>query len=326
MNVSTKKNIKVGLDRMGVHIKPARNGRPLDLSAEKRIDPVSALYSSEGRDVLIEVPLQKCRTLNLSAFPPVKFGLSPFVQTIQDYYEQQNNKYDGSALREFYNRYSPQSAADLLGLANPSYRQFSTLPPSAAVVPWRTSCPDTEAATRTRQIEQENKEHGLRLASGHGDSLYGPVSDAKGELEFKRLIKIAASIRANGLKVDRRGIDNVTVVALLSGSDWRLFVSSSGQHRLSALAALGFRTAVVQLRVREGAGGLVRRCDADKWAAVRRGLLSECEALSIFDRLFNGHQPASANRWLSQLQGFDIPKAFSGRNTLNGITNPGSPR
>lgn len=299
MKTVTKRKIKNSLDRVGLHISPASSTRPLNLSAATAMDPVTAIYASGGRDVLINAPLAECRTLNLSAFPPTKTGGSPFVQTIQNYYEREKTRYEHSALCEFYDCYKPQSASDLLGLTDPSYKKLLSLPPSAAFFPWRAYCIDRQPAIRNKQIGRENREHGSRLGCEHGDPLYGPVSNIKGELEFKRLIAIANSIRTNGVKVDGRGLNNITVVGLISDDEWRLAVVNSGQHRLSALGALGFHDAVVQLRVTEGSGGLVRRCDVHRWPAVRSGIFSEAEALFIFDRLFNGQKPEIATRWLS---------------------------
>jgi hypothetical protein len=218
------------------------------------------------------------------------------------YHSSCSQSYKGSPLEAFYNCYQPRTAGELFGIEPKSSSVLNKLPPSGAPLPWRPQQPSELVRQRKNQICQDNNEHGAHLSADDGDPFLGPVSSHKGQLEFSRLIRVFESIKKSGFSIDWQGINNINVVGLTSGNKWRAMVSSSGQHRLAALAVLGYETVVVQLESREGLSGIIRREDYMHWPMVQSGVVTECEALATFDRLFSGRQPECANNWLDYLR------------------------
>jgi hypothetical protein len=178
-----------------------------------------------------------------------------------------------------------------MGIKESSCPKLGEVPPAGAPLFWRTDEPDQNITLRERDIADENREHRARFGRADGDSFYGPVSVRKGKLEFGRLIKTFDSIKNNGFIVDSHGLNNIRAIGLFSEmlNEWK-YLLVSGQHRIAALAALGHADAVVQVAP-EGLGGVVRREDAKYWPTVQHGYLSESEAISIFNRIFEGKQP-----------------------------------
>lgn len=301
MQIKLKRALKTSFDQLGINIRRARNVRPLDLSGYEGMDPISASYEATGRSTLIRVPLNRILTFGLTAFPATISASSPFIRTLTAYHNGACRNYHTSPLQTFYSTYQPKTAAELMGIASPSYSRLRKLPPGAALMSWRPSAPDNLAVERALQVEYDNREHVQGWSYSDGDPFFGPVSLRKGELEFSRLINIYKSISEKGFKVDITGIDNITVVCLVSKGEWRLMIVNSGQHRVAALAALGYETIIVQLQAAEGLGGIIRREEAARWPAVRKGFLTQEEALRVFDRVFEGRQPSVAKKWLEAI-------------------------
>ena len=78
---------------------------------------------------------------------------------------------------------------------------------------------------------------------------------------------------------------------MLRGTDeWAVWIDN-GNHRVSAMASLQYEEVPIILRPRK----TIRRSEADKWPAVREGVMTEEEAREVFDRIFEGRQPAAVS-------------------------------
>jgi len=276
------------LGRRGLRI--TRAAPPLDLRSTADLHPLAGRYENEARPVLLRVPLARCRHLNWLAFPCTQTTLSPFVQTLFAHTYERCEQYEDSPLARFYGFFQPQNAAQLMGLGEAESPFFASLPPCASPYPWQAQLPQDKAALRAYQVAQDNREHGASFGLSDGDTFFGPVSRRKGQLEFERLVRVHASLRDNGLRIDETGLGNIRVTCLLSqdASDWRFIVAGGGQHRLAALTALRYDEIVVQW---EPGSGLIRRADAAHWPAVRRAEMSLEQAHEVFDRIFAGRPP-----------------------------------
>jgi hypothetical protein len=126
-----------------------------------------------------------------------------------------------------------------------------------------------------------------RPASRTGFNGHGPVSDALGAIEFRRIAHLVISIGRYGF--DRVGDDGVQVDILLRGDEKR-FVNCGGQHRTAVMDAMG--AAHVPARRRN----IVNRDDAAAWPNVRSGLWTLAEALRYFDHLFD----FDSRRWAAE--------------------------
>ena len=119
------------------------------------------------------------------------------------------------------------------------------------------------------------------------------MSEKKIELELHRLKSISHLIKKNDYQYDLSGNMNINATCLWSDvhNDWR-FLIQGGEHRIAALVALGYTSAIVQT-TRHGLTGIVQRSHAAYWPAVRQGYFTEEEAIKLFDRIFDGRQPPS---------------------------------
>lgn len=297
MNIKIQRLLKKIMAQVGVHVRSSKVARPLDLTDLRDINPIYAVYRAAGRPVLLTVPMRRIITFGLTAFPADREGSNPFIKTLIAYDQGKCCSYESSPLRQFYSSYKPGSAQALLGLKSPSFSEFHTLPPSAAPRPWSDDSPFELILRREKELKQDNSEHSLLIANLVGDPFFGPVSDDKGALEFKRLIKVHHSIRLHGFRTDFHGIDNITVTALISEDDWRVMISHSGQHRIASLSASGHEEAVVQLNPSVGLGGIVFRQHHGEWPAVLSRYFTNEEAVEVFDRIFRGRQTEAAKPW-----------------------------
>lgn len=285
------KKIKQRLEQIGFHVRKASSMRPLDMSDEKDVNPLGAFYLANGRPVLIQVPLVKCLTLLLLAFPADRAGKSPFIRTLVSFEDGQCKHYKGSILESYYKSFKPKSPTELLGIEEKRDNVLAELPPIGAPVVWSPEFPQRRVERVRQSIRDHNQvKEGVRLGEEGGHPYFGPVLPLKGELQFQRLTRVFESIKKSGFKFDKRGINNIEAICLTSGDSWKFFIVS-GNHRVSALAALGYKYATVQLRRQEGIGGIVRREDVELWPVVMRGYLTKSEALDVFDRIFAGEQP-----------------------------------
>lgn len=293
MNNKSRIKIKRFMGQLGLSVSKAKTQFPLDLTASG-MDPVSAVYQAWGKKVLLRVPLARCVHFGWLSFGCGQNSASPFVRTLVEYESGQCVSYKGSALEAFYERFRPRSASDLMGLPVPNNAVLAELPPIAAPILWRPEHPSQKVEDRRKVLRADNGEHGGDMGAEEGDPFYGPVSEKKGEFEFRRLVKVYESIKKNRFIVDPYGYNNIKVVCLVSGDGrgWRCAIASGGQHRIAALAALGRKKITVQLD-REGLAGLVHECDVAAWPVVVNGYVSQDEALSIFRRIFNCQQPST---------------------------------
>lgn len=102
--------------------------------------------------------------------------------------------------------------------------------------------------------------------------------------EFGWLERALSSIRAEGYRPSRFGY--IRCLELRSG-DQSSYIVLDGNHRISALHALGRRVVEVKVsRFRQ-----VRREDVHRWPRVRDGSMSPENALKIFDRYFAATNP-----------------------------------
>jgi len=252
-------------------------------------DPVGALTRSAGNPVLINVSLCDCRGLPPVAYPCTKDSAHPFIETALGILNGSVTKYHGSSLQIYYDRFQPKNLAQLLGFDTDHSSPLFRMPPyTYTFFPWD-GIPGTNKSRDTlKSLSKENKSHGVKLSSKSGWQLCGPVSGEKGELEFMRLLKIIESIQRNGYNRHNDHDGDISGQVLVRDKKC-IIIITPGHHRIAALAALGFETAPV--RIGSKPVSIVYRTDVKLWPAVRSGVISEKQALCLFDRVFEGRQP-----------------------------------
>lgn len=178
----------------------------------------------------------------------------------------------------------------MLGLSgfNPSYRLLQA-PPIGAVLPWARLGLEQAAQRRARTVRRENLAWGRDFGIEQGCPGYGALSEAKLELEFKRLTSVADSIRKYGFLGAARGF--IRGELLVREHTYSVLITE-GHHRISALAALGHALAHLVISPTP-----VHKCDARSWPNTKNGLYTAQQALSLFDRIHEGKQPAGCPKF-----------------------------
>lgn len=180
----------------------------------------------------------------------------PFVRTING---------GRTELAAFYAGFQPENIAQMYRLPRSDI--------GAGLAPW-------ELPWLLRPRRPSRGEKGL--GRHHGTSYYGPCTDAKIDLEARRLTGIVESIRSRGYRQPAPRA-HIAGHFMQSGDQVRFFVRG-GKHRAAALAALGFKH--VPVRMRDTWPRVVSREQARHWPLVSGGEISTSLACAIFDRYF----------------------------------------
>lgn len=127
-----------------------------------------------------------------------------------------------------------------------------------------------------------------RLGGQYALSRYsGPVSDAYGQLRFSNLIEVYHSIRDDGY----HPVSHIRANLLVRDGKCRASISD-GNHRVAALVAAGLESIPVLVAGRNKEGpAVIWQGDSASWPAVRSGLLTQEQALEVFNRIFDANAP-----------------------------------
>lgn len=246
-------------------------------------DPLWAVRRYGARGAIVEVPLRRCRTFGVIGFPPTLESGHPYVLTAGDYLAGRLRGYADSPLKVYYESVQPRTAADLLGLSGTAaLRQFEAL---EGDLPWISAPGPQVREKRVRMMAADSAEFGSPLTLDDGWNFIGPVSQAKAELEFRRVLAVVDSIAADGYVVNDP-VDHVSGF-LLRASEEYVAVIWGGEHRIPALAALGYDSVPLLLFPHR----IADRCAVDTWPAVRAGAVDREDALQVFDRIMRGALP-----------------------------------
>ena len=241
-----------------------------------------------GVQASYECPLDQCLILNGFSFAGT--GWHPFVEAYRDIFSGPvGTQFQGSFLERYYKTWAPGSSGEAVA-------GFEDAPPLLASIasftlhaPWMEACPQDRQALMERIILDENRMAGCTgLAAGEGYGLHGPVSEKKGEIEFRRLINIYKSIKAHGY--DRsQGDGDVTAIAIECNGEYR-FCVMHGQHRVAAAGALGFQTVPISITK------VVHYSEICHWPQVYRGFWSKVQAEKFIEHLFTFESKAWAKK------------------------------
>lgn len=250
-------------------------------------DPILAAYLSPGLQFVIDVEMGRCLGLHSLAFSYRRGGGHPFVVTLLDYACGQGQTYEGSALEQYYACSQPRNAADALGLEGDAVdERLRGGGPLASSLPWDVLAPQAHEEFWTGIATRDYVENGFSLDASHGWKAWGPASAAAGKAEFTRLVQSYLAIKKHGYVRHSAYDGDIEGRILTSGGDYRILIER-GQHRIAALAALGFDKLPVRL-----APASVRREEAAFWPQVVSGVYTTEQALFVFDRMFEARQPA----------------------------------
>ena len=265
------------MQRMWRHVPRCRDLRGL------AADAWQAVHLSPDRPFVIEVEIGDCLGLGPTAFRCDAGGGHPFVDTLQGIADGQVTAYDRSPLADYYARWQPATAAEVLGITDTG--GWRRLPPLASPLPWDHLEPAAHLALWTEICERDYRVNGFDLTVATGWKGWGPIAPVAGEAEFERLRRIFEAIRRAGYQRHAAHDGDIMGQVLCDGPRLR-YLLGPGQHRIAALAVLGHQTAPLRLDPH-----FIRRSDAELWPNVRRGYYTAAEARALFDRIFAGRQP-----------------------------------
>jgi len=131
-------------------------------------------------------------------------------------------------------------------------------------------------------------------ASFPGD--YGPCAADKVRDRIRRISSVVEAIRRDGYRHDKLADadDCIRGVMLKHGNDWRMVIIG-GNHRASALAALGYKSIPVQAH--RSLPAVLDLAMAAQWPIVKTGLLDEAVARDVALRYFSVTGLAKAKSW-----------------------------
>lgn len=240
--------------------------------------PLDAIY--QHGNVAFEIPIEH-------VYYPFHYGYAidawhPFVKTLLEYTVNPELTYEDSILCAYYQKYQPQTLRDVLlfGEAPEVGMELNAFPVRHffASLPW-------EPAFGI----YDRGEFGLGATHGHQG--FGPVSKAKGALEFKRLVKTFRSIQTHGYQPRLNSDGEITGYFVRHKNDYR-FIIRTGLHRTAALSALGY--VLIRVKCFPAYPRFVHTAFVEEWPLVKQKKITVETALAITERFFTDDGKAKA--------------------------------
>lgn len=204
-------------------------------------------------------------------------GWHPFVQTLMEYEDNPTLKYEDSTLARLYRNFCPSNVQEVLldQIKNP-LKPFCDWPAKNELIRW-------VWALNHKTLQK----HLDRLRTGvdnEGWIFFGPHTHEYGIREFHRLINIYESIKRKGFQPGLAKKEPVNGYFLKDGHETR-FVLLQGNHRTSALHALGYTE--VDVVIRQGHPAIIDKTELHKWTLEGGGIYSGYAAHALFRSLFD---------------------------------------
>lgn len=291
--LSSKKIGRFALSCVNAALKPAnlhltrRNKPCLDLRDSTR-DVIHASYLAGGLPFLLDVPLIDCRVMEYMAYPGSLKSGNPFTETLVQFPVTPHEPFPDTPLGRYYEIAQPTTGLERIGLSEiDSQSGLYGIPPAACPAPWSSLSPTLALERFNRWTKKENAFHGISTDPlKAGTSLFGPVSAEKLALELKRIFNLRDSIIRLGYRRSDEPQGDINVLALVD-DDRQSFFVVHGHHRVATLSALGYEKIVVRVK------GVIRSWEAERWPNVVNSLYTIDQALSVFNRILDGHLPSA---------------------------------
>ncbi len=244
----------------------------LILSSKDEIDQEETRIP-EGLEVLksnsaiLKVDMDKCRDNN--GFMYTEEG-HYFVETLKQYENNEDLRYEESYLKEYYEKFQPDNRRD-----NYLWEEgLDCFPMDHGWLydPWR----------RTANPPLRKKRFETRKGGNHN---IGPNTEEFGHAEFNRLKGAYNALKEKGYNPDFFVDGYITGYLLVRKDDYR-FVASEGQHRIAALAALGYDSFICRFDLKPWTNETVFYNQASKWPQVKAGIFTPRVAKMCFEHFF----------------------------------------
>lgn len=255
-------------------------------------DPFDAFERAHYHPILLNFNGNDCRGLQVLSFPITNASKHPFVLTANEYLNGVAKGFSSSSLAQYYEVFQPTNSAETLGLEKSEAPAILKQYKGVFKFPWE-SVPSVKDVKERRELPAiESRENNCLLDWTHGDSMYGPVSSEKGNLEFYRISALVDSLRKNKYEP----YQHIPGWLLVKDDNYKVLLRT-GQHRAAVFASLDENKIPVAIYPNR----IVCRSEVRNWPWVKKKLLSEEKALEIFDRVFEGEQPHCLKKvWSSQ--------------------------
>lgn len=251
----------------------------------KIIHPLEMVYCINHRTgfstILMNIPVSKCRT---QIWNTLEGNKNPFVKTIINYSKNKASDYGSTAIKAYYESYIPENAGAVLRLNDNEV--LKQIPPYGYTLPWDNQNADKIIKIRERDAYNENRQQGKSIGLSAGYTDFGPVDTKKGEIEFKRLVKIFENIKEQGYKERYYLNDGGIKGYFLTGDndDW-CFIIKSGKHRAYALSALGYEN--IPVIVDYNMAMIKQLSNLRFWPQVKNGFFSKNEAYILANNILH---------------------------------------
>lgn len=245
-------------------------------------DPLEGERLAEGGLFVLDVPAEKIRVLDFRGVDPD----NPFVVTLSEYAAGRCGKYKGSPMEDFYRVWQPFASGgrdDKAAVFGPPWRKV------------RPKAQNTSAGRMHRhEFRQIASELGVSPDEIRGHIKGGPVTEAFGEITFRRLARLHDSISHDGFRPESSLARYPTGFCFVRDGDYRVSIGS-GKHRVLVMLALGWTKIPVELGPPK-IPVITRREEADRWPNVVNGRYTRDEALRCFDDVFRERHPSGWQR------------------------------
>jgi hypothetical protein len=221
----------------------------------------------QGNSVIFRVQTDKCRDNN--GFSYTDEG-HYFVETLKQYEKNRELAYEESPLKEYYDSFQPLNRRDNY-LWEEGVECFP-MDHGWLYDPWRK--PANPPLRKKRFETRKGGNHNI-----------GPNTQEFGQAEFKRLIGAYEALKYGGYNPDFFVDGYVTGYLLIRKDDYR-FIASEGQHRIAALAALGYDSLVCRFDLKPWTNQTVFYNQASKWPQVKAGIFTPRLAKICFEHFF----------------------------------------
>lgn len=220
-------------------------------------------------------------------FSYAKDGWHPFVQTLKEYAQNEDLRYEDSTLARLYRQYCPSNVHEvLLDHLETQLKPICDWPPSNELIRWIWALNKTSVNSILKRLKDR--------PDSKGWIFFGPQKKEYGEKEFERLIDVYNSIKEKGYQHELSETDPVNGYFLKKGTDFR-FVLLQGNHRVSALQALGYSE--INVLIRKGHPAVIDRDDLHRWTEDGGGIYPSHLPYKLFDALFDESGMQKANRY-----------------------------
>jgi hypothetical protein len=240
-------------------------------------DPLEGERLAGGGLFILEVPVEKIRVLDFWGSDED----NPFVATLREYAEGRCGQFKGSPLEHFYRCWQP--------FAPGQPKDEEDCGP-----PWRTVRPKARNTPTGRLQRHEFREIARELGVSpdeiRGHIKGGPVTEAFGEITFRRLARLHDSISRDGFRPESSLARYPTGFCFVRNSDYRVSIGS-GKHRVLVMLALGWTKIPLELGPPK-IPVITRREEADQWPNVQAGHFTREQALRLFDEVFREKHPS----------------------------------